>query len=211
MGSTRGRRLGLRASPLPSVVALARNRTGVRPPSPRAERFLAHPADVAWLTKLAPCWNRRRGVDRPMTGVSCMKRLSASLAAITVVVATAACTSAPASRGQSSGPSTTTASARAATALDLCRHVLVGRHVVSGSWTTVGDLRSYGYGPPPQHQPMRDGFGTASDTDSAVWCWTVEWPDSYTAWGVRPQGEAMRAVGVTGPAMGVPSGRPTIP
>ena len=140
-----------------------------------------------------------------------MKRLSASLAAIAVIVATASCTSAPAGRGQSSGPSATTAGARAVTALELCRRVLVGRHVVSGSWTTVGELRSYGYGPPPQHQPMQDGFGSASDTDSAVWCWTQDGLQTYTAWGALPQGELLRAVGVTGPGMGIPSGRPTIP
>jgi hypothetical protein len=105
----------------------------------------------------------------------------------------------------------TTSTSTPTTALALCRDALAGRDVVSGTWATVGDLRSWGYGGPVPTRPLRDVFAAAAPTDPAAWCWTKDAPDSYTAWGVRAHDAPQHAITVVGPTAVTPSGPPRIP
>ena len=96
-------------------------------------------------------------------------------------------------------------------ALALCQHALPGRDVVSGTWTTVDDLRTWGYGGPVQKRPLATAFpGVAADAQAA-WCWTRQAADDYTAWGVPTDGAAVKAINLMGPVTTTPSGRPSIP
>jgi len=104
----------------------------------------------------------------------------------------------------------TSATSRA-DAFALCRQALPGRDVVSGTWTTVGDLRSYGYSGPVARHPLAGAFPSAAPSDQAAWCWTKDAPDSYTAWGARTPGDVRRALTVNGPTDTTPSGPPIVP
>jgi hypothetical protein len=134
-----------------------------------------------------------------------MRRVIRSATTIAALVATASCaaTVTPAATITTPPPATT--------ALALCRQALASRDVVSGTWTTVSDLRSWGYSGPVQQRPLRDVFASAAPTDPAAWCWTKDAPDSYTAWGVRPNDTPQHAITVTGPTTVTPTGRPVIP
>ncbi len=96
-------------------------------------------------------------------------------------------------------------------ALTACRQAMPKLDVVSGTWTSVADLRGWGVGGPVARHPLSGAFPNARPTDQAAWCWTRDLPDSYTAWGVRPPGESERALGVSGPSMPIPSGPPLVP
>jgi hypothetical protein len=95
--------------------------------------------------------------------------------------------------------------------LVLCRQALPDRDVVSGTWTTVGDLRTWGYGGPMQKRPLGNVFPPSAPTEPAGWCWTREAIDSYTAWGVHAPDAAERAITVIGPTDVIPTGPPVIP
>jgi hypothetical protein len=129
-----------------------------------------------------------------------------ALAAFIPLMATGSCAAAtaPDRAGHS------TAAASSGDALTVCRQALPSLHVVSGTWTTVGELRSWGYGPMDRH-PLADAFPSAGPADQAAWCWTIDAPDSYTAWGVRTPHGAQRAMTVTGPTKNIPSGAPVVP
>ena len=148
-----------------------------------------------------------------------MKRVVLPATTIAALIATASCTAVttPASGGRPGRSSATTDVAAATTppppttALNLCRQALPSRHVVSGTWTTVSGLRSWGVSGPVQKRPLRDVFPSASLSDLAAWCWTKDASDSYSAWGVRPQDRPQRAITVNGPTTVTPSGAPRIP
>ena len=130
--------------------------------------------------------------------------------ALIPLLAAASCASTPgAEQGGSTTHSTVTTSP--ADALALCRQALPGRDVVSGTWATVGDLRSWGYGGPVQKQPLLNVFQGAAPTDQAAWCWTKNAPDSFTAWGVKAPNGAQLAITMNGPTSTIPSGAPLIP
>jgi hypothetical protein len=143
------------------------------------------------------------------------------LTAVTIaaLIAMASCTAetTPAGGGRPGHFSATTGVAAATmpplptTALRLCRQALPSRDVVSGTWTTVRGLRSWGQSGPVHKWPAGDVFASASPGDLAAWCWTRDAPDSYSAWGVRPPDPPQRAVTVTGPNAVTPSGLPAIP
>jgi hypothetical protein len=95
--------------------------------------------------------------------------------------------------------------------LALCRQELPGRDVVSGTWTTVGALRSWGYANPKPVVPLAHVFPSAAGDDQAAWCWTKDAPRTYTVWGARAQGRAQRATTQTGPTDDTPSGPPLKP
>ena len=88
---------------------------------------------------------------------------------------------------------------------------LLNREVVSGVRTTVGDLRNWAYGGRVQQHPLRDLFPSSSSTAPAVWCWTKESADSFTAWGVHEHDAAVPAITATGPTNEIPAGPPVIP
>jgi len=138
-----------------------------------------------------------------------MKRLAAASAILAVLVALAGCAG---DRNTSSGTgSDASTQATPTDAIVLCRQALPDRDVVSGIWTTVGDLRTWGYGGPVQKRPMGDAFVPSAPTEPAAWCWTREAVDSYTAWGVHVPDAAARAITVTGPTDVIPTGPPVIP
>jgi hypothetical protein len=95
--------------------------------------------------------------------------------------------------------------------LVVCRQALPDRDVVSGAWTTVGDLRTWGYGGPVQKRPLGNVFPPSAPTEPSAWCWTREAVDSYTAWGVHAPDAAERAITVIGPTDVIPTGPPVIP
>src|SRR5262249_49471691 len=141
-----------------------------------------------------------------------MKRLAIASAVVAVVVGMGACArddSPDVARGPSaSSPSTTSASTDT---LGLCRRALPGREGVSATPTTVGDLRTRGYGGPVQKHPLGNVFPASAPGEPAAWCWTRQAVDSYTAWGVHVPDAAERAITVIGPTDVVPAGRPVIP
>jgi hypothetical protein len=141
-----------------------------------------------------------------------MKRVAVSMAMLAVLAAGSSCASAvtPAVLGRPSRPPVVPVPPTP-TALALCRQVLPGRDVVSGTWTTVGDLRTWGYSGPVQRRPLQAVFANASPADQAAWCWTKNSADSYTAWGARANDEPQRAITVIGPTTVTPSGSPRIP
>jgi hypothetical protein len=120
-----------------------------------------------------------------------VRRVVLSATTIAALIATASCTAVTTSAGGARpGRSSATIGVAGATtrpppttALSLCRQALPRRDVVSGTWTTVSDLRSWGYSGPVQKRPLRDVFPSASPAGLAAWCWTKDAPDSYTAWG----------------------------
>jgi hypothetical protein len=134
------------------------------------------------------------------------------LAAVVILsaVLTTSCAAGPVPTGQ---PTTAPSDGArpAAVALSACRVALPGHDVVSGAWTTVGALRTWGYGGPKPTRPLRNAFPAAKPTEPAAWCWTKEAADRYTAWGVHAPGGALRAITVTGPTTTTPSGEPRIP
>ena len=108
------------------------------------------------------------------------------------------------------GPSRST-SAATTDPLVQCRLALPGRDVVSATRTTVGDLRAWGYGGPVQKHPLGSVFPSAAPSEPAIWCWTRDATDSYTAWGAHARDAAGRAITVIGPTDQVPVGPPKIP
>lgn len=141
-----------------------------------------------------------------------MRRTALPLIAIAVLAAVGAC-------APTSGPGGTVAptapiggSTTPTSVLALCRRALLDRDVVSGTWTTVGDLRTWGYGGPVQKRPLATAFPGPGDDAPAAWCWTRQAAGNYTAWGVlAPDGPAVRAINVIGPTSTTPSGPPRIP
>jgi hypothetical protein len=108
--------------------------------------------------------------------------------------------------------------APSAAALVLCRDALPRRQVVSGAWTTVDNLRGWGYGGPVQQHPLSGAFPSAAPSDQAAWCWTRDAPGTYTAWAVRAPDGARHAmtisqIGATDstPTETMPSGPPIVP
>ena len=93
----------------------------------------------------------------------------------------------------------------------LCRQALPDRDVVSATVTTVGNLRAWGYGGPVQKHPLGNVFPSAAPSDPAVWCWTRDAVDSYTAWGAHAPDAAGRAITVIGPTDQIPVGAPVVP
>jgi hypothetical protein len=141
-----------------------------------------------------------------------MRRTLLPLMAIAVLLGSGACadqtdtgTAAP------SGPTTPTETIPTG-ALALCQRALPDRDVVSGTWTTVGDLRTWGYGGPVQKRPLATAFPGAAADARAAWCWTRQAADDYTAWGVpAPDGTPVQAIDLMGPMNTNPSGPPVIP
>jgi hypothetical protein len=148
-----------------------------------------------------------------------VRRVVLSATTIAALIATASCAAVttPADGGRpgrtsaTTGVADTTTPPPPTTALSLCRLALPSRDAVSGTWTTVSGLRSWGFSGPVQKRPLRDVFPSASPADLAVWCWTKDARDRYTAWGVRPQDPPQHAITVTGPTTVTPSGPPRIP
>jgi hypothetical protein len=136
-----------------------------------------------------------------------MRRLAVASAVLAVLVGLGGC----AHNSDANTGSRPAVSATAADPLTLCRQALPDRDVVSAEWTTVGDLRTWGYGGPVQQHPMGTAFPASGADDRAIWCWTREAADSYTAWGVHPPDGAARAIGIMGPTEMTPSGPPVIP
>ena len=137
-----------------------------------------------------------------------MRRLA--LFAFVPVIAAAACSCAASAGavgiGSAGGSATPTSSGGA---LAVCREELPGRDVVSGTWTTVGGLRSWGYGGPVAKRPLADVFPTASAAGQAAWCWTKNAPHVYTMWGARAHDGSQLAIKMTeagGQADTAPSG-----
>jgi hypothetical protein len=129
---------------------------------------------------------------------------------LTMVIAVTSCaTNAKSGLGGTGLPSTDHSTP--ADAFALCRQAFPGREVVSGTWTTVRDLRRYGYGGPVARHPLADAFPSAAPSDQAAWCWTKDAPDSYTAWGARAPDDIRRALTVSGPTNRTPSGPPIVP
>jgi hypothetical protein len=128
---------------------------------------------------------------------------SGLLVVTALITATMSCTS----QARPAEPPTTSPT----DAFALCRQVLPGRDVVSGTWTTVGDLRGYGYSGPVARHPLADAFPMAAPSDEAAWCWTKNAPDSYTAWGARTPDGARQALTVDGPTETTPAGPPLVP
>jgi anaerobic selenocysteine-containing dehydrogenase len=94
--------------------------------------------------------------------------------------------------------------------MQACRAALPGEHVVSAQRTTVGAVRTWGYGGPIQHRPLRTAFAAAPAPDQALWCWTRESARRVTAYAVH-HGYAARAISVVGPGGGTPRGAPLVP
>lgn len=148
-----------------------------------------------------------------------MRRVVLTATTIAALIAMASCAAAttPASGGRPDRSSATTDMAAATTprlpttALSLCRQALPSRDVVSGAWTTVSRVRSWGDSGPVHKWPAGEVFPSASPGNLAAWCWTTDAPDRYTAWGVRPHDPPQRAVTVIGPNTVTPSGLPAIP
>lgn len=139
-----------------------------------------------------------------------MRRTVLPLVAIAVLAAAGACAGRSGTAGPTAPSSPTTTSPTSA--LALCQRALPDRDVVSGTWTNVGDLRTWGYGGPVQHRPLATAFPGPGDDAPAAWCWSRQAADNYTAWGVlAPDGPAIRAVNLIGPMSGTPSGPPRIP
>jgi hypothetical protein len=134
---------------------------------------------------------------------------------VLVLVVMTACSSGttPNSSGTTARPPTGHPSppGQGSDALAFCRLALPGQDVVSGTWTTVGDLRAYGFSGPVRRTPLATAYPSAPASDRAAWCWTRDTPDSYTAWGARAPDDAQRAVTVNGPTDTTPSGPPIIP
>jgi hypothetical protein len=145
--------------------------------------------------------------------VTPIARLALATVSLAALAAVAGCGQ-PVKTGTTPPPTITpsvTATVVPHDALDLCKQALPGRDVVSGSATTVGALRDWGYGGPVAHHPLATVFATAAPTATAAWCWTKEAADSYTAWGVLAPGSVAQAINITGPIDQPPSGAPVIP
>jgi hypothetical protein len=140
-----------------------------------------------------------------------MKRPAIRVAVLVLLIGLGGCA---APRGSSTGPGAgpdTTTPATPTDPLVLCRQALPDRNLVSGTWTTVGDLRTWGYGGPTQTHPLADVFPALGPAAPAAWCWTREAADTYTAWGVQSPDHAERALTVVGPTKETPAGPPVIP
>lgn len=119
------------------------------------------------------CAVERSGSPPRLIAMTHMRRL-ALFAFVPVLVAAAACSGAASAGGGAAGG-----------ALAVCREELPGHDVVSGTWTTVGALRSWESGGPIARQPLAHVFPKASAADQAAWCWTKNAPHVYTMWGAR--------------------------
>jgi hypothetical protein len=143
-----------------------------------------------------------------------MRRRAAVILSLAILFAATACAQgvpeAPGAPSSPVGPARPPTTGPA-DALALCRRALPDSDVVSGTWTTVGSLREWGYGGPVQQRPLADAFAGTAAAQAAVWCWTREAADSYTAWGVLGPGSTDRAITVNGPTRQTPSGPPIIP
>ncbi len=126
---------------------------------------------------------------------------------VVVAAVLAGCAAAPAAlpAAPSAGPS----------AQSLCRDALPGHHVVSGTWTTVGAVRTWIRGGVQQQKdlyPLARAFPSAAPLGPAAWCWTRDEPDTDVAWAVLPQAPPVHAISITcqgcGASRPTPSGAP---
>ncbi len=138
-----------------------------------------------------------------------MRRVGMLVAISAALVAVSSCAKPNGLSTEKGSPDATTPSGSDPSAL--CRRALPGHLVVSATWTTVGEVRSWGYGGPVQKRPLSAAFASAAPGDQAAWCWTRESRESYTAWAVRAPADAVRAITVNGPTEVTPAGPPRIP
>jgi len=94
------------------------------------------------------------------------------------------------------------------TARQRCAAALPGRTLLGWGDTTVGELRSYRYGPPNRQPVLADKFPGVPDGDGGTWCVTRDEPSATAWWGVA-DGVAEHVVTIQGPGEGAPQGEVT--
>jgi hypothetical protein len=79
--------------------------------------------------------------------------------------------------------------------------------VVGWMSATVGMLRTYQYGGPIPHVPLRRAFPGLANTDRGAWCIVRDAPNTSSLWGIVPDRHPRRVLTVTGPGSGRYRGR----
>ena len=92
----------------------------------------------------------------------------------------------------------------------LCERALQGSEVLSGTPTTVGEIRGWRIG--PGVQMAENSFKGLPDDTAGAWCWTREGPSSYRSFGVAlPTREAVAFMTMRDDSGTPPSGPPRAP
>jgi hypothetical protein len=100
-------------------------------------------------------------------------------------------------------------SAAPTSAIEVCRSALASHTVISGTWSTVGGVRSWirgGVQDQKNRYPLADAFPGAAAKESAAWCWTRDQPQTDAAWAVRSDAPPVHAITLT--CQGCQGGRP---
>jgi hypothetical protein len=119
---------------------------------------------------------------------------------LSAILLVAACSAPAASAGAGAPPGPSeSALVSAMGAHAACRAMLPGLRVTGWERATVKGLRSYQYGGPVAHHPLRRVVRRLPAGESAEWCWVQGAPHSGTLYGVVPNVAVQRAMTVSGP------------